>query len=102
MPNALVKNLRRYPHLHDEDYAKERFGAAAAMGPLVLPDVAGEQRRVVYSITEYDPILDSSNMTIQDWIRIAEDIKVLNLFCIKTYLKIILITFSFNKITAIV
>lgn len=46
------------------------------MGPLVLPDVVDEARRVVYSITEYDPILDSSNMTIQDWIRIAEDIKV--------------------------
>jgi len=32
--NAFVKNLRRYPQLHDREYAEKRFGA---MGPLVLP-----------------------------------------------------------------
>ncbi|XP_023340125.1 L-asparaginase isoform X4 [Eurytemora carolleeae] len=32
-------------------------------------------KRVVYSIYEYDPILDSSNMTMDDWIQIASDIK---------------------------
>lgn len=72
----MVKNLRHYPHLHDEEYAKERFGLASAMGPLVLPYVQGEIRRIVYTITEYDPLLDSSNMTMNDWMRIAEDVKV--------------------------
>lgn len=62
--------------MHDEKYAQQRFGKAASLGPLVLPKVQGEDRRVVYTITEYDPLLDSSNMTNQEWVRIAEDIKV--------------------------
>lgn len=75
MPNALIKNLRKYPNMHDEQYAQKKYGPAANMAPLVLPNVVGENRRVVYSVTEYDPLLDSSNMSINDWIRIAEDIK---------------------------
>lgn len=75
LANALVKNIRRYPNMHDEEYAKQRYGLSATMGPLVLPYVQGELRRVVYTISEYDPILDSSNMTMEDWVRIAEDIK---------------------------
>lgn len=62
--------------MHDEKYAQKRFGNAAGFGPLVLPYVQGETRRVVYTITEYDPLLDSSNMGMNDWKRIAEDIKV--------------------------
>lgn len=46
------------------------------MAPLVLPHVEGEHRRIIYTITEYEPLLDSSNMTFQDWVKIAEDIKV--------------------------
>jgi hypothetical protein len=36
LSNAFIKNLRRYPNLHDKEYADERFGP---MGPLVLPYV---------------------------------------------------------------
>lgn len=75
IPNALVRNIRKYPNMHDEQYAQKKFGAAAAMGPLVLPYVEGETRRIIYTITEYDPLLDSSNMSITEWKRIAEDIK---------------------------
>lgn len=46
------------------------------MAPLVLPHVQGEHRRIIYTITEYEPLLDSSNMTFQDWVKIAQDIKV--------------------------
>lgn len=77
-PNALTKILRNYPHMHDEKFAQKRFGKAAAFGPLVLPYVQGEQRRVLYTINEYDPLLDSSNMGMADWKRIAEDIMVRN------------------------
>lgn len=72
----MVKNLRKYPHMFDEEYANKRFGPAAGMGPLVLPYVEGQRRRIIYTLTEYDPLLDSSNMTIDEWVRIAEDIKV--------------------------
>lgn len=75
IPSALVRNIRKYPNMHDEPYAQKKFGSSAAMGPLVLPHVQGETRRIIYSITEYEPLLDSSNMTISSWTRIAEDIK---------------------------
>ena len=42
--------------------------------PLVLPNVPGH-KRVIYTIYEYDPLLDSSNMTMDDWIQIAKDIR---------------------------
>ncbi|XP_024882145.1 uncharacterized protein LOC112461216 [Temnothorax curvispinosus] len=70
--NAFVKNLRKYPQLHDREYAEKRFGA---MGPLVLPVTATDNRRVVYSVFEYSELCDSSNMTMDEWIRIANDIK---------------------------
>ncbi|KAJ3190223.1 hypothetical protein HDU85_000516 [Gaertneriomyces sp. JEL0708] len=33
-------------------------------------------KRIRYSILEYDPLLDSSNMTMKDWTKIATDIEV--------------------------
>jgi len=35
-----------------------------------------EKCRVVYTIYEYDPLLDSTNMTMDDWINVCVDIKV--------------------------
>lgn len=74
--NVLIRNIRKYPHMHDEEYVQTRFGKAVGFGPLVLPFVKDESRRIIYTIIEYDPLLDSSNMTIKDWVQIAEDIKV--------------------------
>ena len=33
-------------------------------------------KRIVYTVTEYDPLLDSSNMTYEDYARLASDIEV--------------------------
>ena len=33
-------------------------------------------QRVVYTLLEYDPLLDSSNMTTKDWEKIGKDIEV--------------------------
>lgn len=43
----------------------------------VVSNVDGMER-IVYTVTEYDPILDSSNMTMDDWSIIASDILVSN------------------------
>ena len=32
------------------------------------------KHRIIYCIQEYDPLLDSSNMSMSDWARIATDI----------------------------
>jgi lysophospholipase len=31
--------------------------------------------RIIYGIKEYDPLLDSSNMSMKDWAKIANDIE---------------------------
>lgn len=38
---------------------------------------ATDNRRVIYNVLEYSNLCDSSNMTMDEWIRIANDIKVL-------------------------
>ena len=73
-PNAMEANIKRNVTMHDEAYSKMRFGDKFADLPLVLPMVPGH-KRVIYTIYEYDPLLDSSNMTMDDWIQIAQDIK---------------------------
>lgn len=36
-----------------------------------------DNKRIVYSVIEYSPLLDSSNMTTDDWGQIGKDIEVL-------------------------
>lgn len=36
------------------------------------------KNRIVYTVLEYDPLLDSSNMTTEDWGKIGRDIEVLD------------------------
>lgn len=43
---------------------------------LVLPLISDESNRIVYEILEYEPLLDSSDMSFKDWIKIAKDIEV--------------------------
>ena len=78
--------------MHDQRYSSLRFqnhrdigsideeGAGASrqesshgevLLPLVLPHVPNH-KRVIYTIYEYDPLLDSSNMTMDDWIQISK------------------------------
>uniref|UniRef100_A0A8C8CGV5 asparaginase n=1 Tax=Oncorhynchus tshawytscha TaxID=74940 RepID=A0A8C8CGV5_ONCTS len=72
-PNALVKALRKLPILHDEEYALQShmYEYYSTSGPqentLVLP--------IVYTFLEYSPLLDSCNMTIDDWATIGKDIE---------------------------
>ena len=36
-----------------------------------------DNKRIVYTILDYNPLLDSSNMTPKDWGTIGKDIEVL-------------------------
>lgn len=76
-PHAMENRIRKTCTMHDQEYSSQRFGHLnpdLEMLPLVLPHVP-EHRRVIYTIYEYDPLLDSSNMTMDDWIQIAKDIQ---------------------------
>lgn len=35
-----------------------------------------DNKRIIYTVLEYNPLLDSSNMTTEDWGRIGKDIEV--------------------------
>ncbi|KAK2165000.1 hypothetical protein LSH36_56g02010 [Paralvinella palmiformis] len=71
-PNFLVPELRKQPLFHDPNfallYSKDEFEQ-----PLVLP-LSKEGKRIIYCIYEYEPLLDSSNMTYDDYGRLAADI----------------------------
>ncbi|KAL4656402.1 60 kDa lysophospholipase isoform X1 [Arapaima gigas] len=76
-PNALVKALRKLPILHDELYAQQTrlydyYGPQE--NTLVLP-LSRQNKRIVYTVLEYSPLLDSCNMTTDDWASIAKDIE---------------------------
>ena len=91
-PYSMEKVIRKTITMHDEDYSQLRFGhqtklacsqgdaphkegeGADLLVPLVLPQVP-DHKRVVYQIYEYNPLLDSSNMTMDDWIHISKTIE---------------------------
>ncbi|XP_049827209.1 L-asparaginase-like [Schistocerca gregaria] len=73
IPNEFGRMLLRNPVLHDASYCQQRFGASPPPDTFVLPDVR-QKSRVVYTVVEYDPLLDSSNMTVDHWIKIAKDV----------------------------
>ncbi|KAK2706542.1 L-asparaginase-like isoform X1 [Artemia franciscana] len=75
-PNVLEHRLRKSAIFHDVAYAKSRFGHASGKSPLVLPNLGDRMRRALFMIYEYSPLLDSSNMTMDDWIQISKDLKI--------------------------
>nr|XP_020446656.1 60 kDa lysophospholipase isoform X2 [Monopterus albus] len=74
--NALVKSLRKLPILHDETYAQQTclYDYYGSENILVLP-MNKQNKRIVYTVLEYSPLLDSCNMTTDDWGRIGKDIE---------------------------
>ncbi|XP_071222100.1 60 kDa lysophospholipase-like isoform X2 [Salvelinus alpinus] len=79
-PNVFVKALRKLPDLHDEQYALQTCMSYydSTSGPqentLVLP-LCKQNKRIVYTVLEYSPLLDSCNMTTDDWATIGKDIE---------------------------
>ncbi|XP_071353796.1 60 kDa lysophospholipase isoform X2 [Trachinotus anak] len=74
--NAFVKSLRKLPILHDEMYAQQTclYDYYRSENTLVLP-LSKDNKRIIYTVLEYNPLLDSSNMTTDDWGRIGKDIE---------------------------
>ena len=44
--------------------------------PYIDCSLSKEGKRVIYQVCEYEPLLDSCNMTMTDWARLAFDIDV--------------------------
>lgn len=76
VPHFMEKELKIYPMFHDRDYCisdaeKNNF---MPFQPIPLP-VTYYKDRILYCINEYDPLLDSSNMNMGDWGKLAKDIQ---------------------------
>ncbi|XP_072486172.1 60 kDa lysophospholipase isoform X2 [Notamacropus eugenii] len=69
--NNLLSTLRKLPMFNDEEYSREHQLPADT---LALP-LTNQNQRILYTILEYDPLFDSSDMTINEWITIAKDIE---------------------------
>ncbi|XP_067469463.1 60 kDa lysophospholipase isoform X2 [Thunnus thynnus] len=75
-PNAFGKALRKLPIFHDEVYAKQThmYDYYDPEKTLVLP-MTKEKKRIIYTIEDSEPLLDSSNMNPEDWAKIGRDIE---------------------------
>jgi len=62
-PGYLGEQLAAMPHFHDRTM------------PALTTPISRYGRRVRYDILEYAPLLDSSNMGLEDWVKIARDIE---------------------------
>ncbi|KAL5008955.1 hypothetical protein ScPMuIL_014536 [Solemya velum] len=69
----LVGMLKKLPMFHDEEFGNRLKGTEYEKY-LVMP-ISREGRRIFYLVVEYTPLMDSSNMTMEDWGKIATDIK---------------------------
>ncbi|XP_074852507.1 60 kDa lysophospholipase [Carettochelys insculpta] len=73
----LVNALKKMPMLHDAEYAEKTKLYDFHERPsetLVLP-LSKQNKRIVYTIQELLPLLDSSNMTTDDWAKIARELE---------------------------
>ncbi|CDW55265.1 L asparaginase [Trichuris trichiura] len=70
--NYLLNAIRNDQSLNDKSYIEKHYRFEENL--CVLPPVRGENRRVLYRLIEYEPLLDSCNMSFMEWTRIAKNI----------------------------
>ncbi|OAF71348.1 hypothetical protein A3Q56_00901 [Intoshia linei] len=71
--NVLKSELCNSTLFNDIEYINEHFPKLDEI-PLVLPGKK-DNFKIIYDVIEYNPLLDSANMCISNWVQIANDIK---------------------------
>lgn len=61
-------------HAHSSTLSADGKHLELQLPTLITPRSGADGKRVRYAVLEYDPLLDSSEMDIPDWIRLANDI----------------------------
>ena len=91
-PNFLPQQVAKMSMFHDQDI-KDQFNNVNIVSPngefcqnginfnkSTLPSLQSPRslfgKRIRYSILEYYELLDSSNMTMVEWVKIAQDIEI--------------------------
>ncbi|KAF5280855.1 hypothetical protein FQR65_LT03004 [Abscondita terminalis] len=70
---SLTDQIRRIPELHDDTFTELHFEEESQKF-LILPSLYNNQI-IIYTIIEYKPLCDSSNVSIIEWVKIATDIE---------------------------
>ncbi|CAL1527574.1 unnamed protein product, partial [Lymnaea stagnalis] len=73
-PHVMIDKLRAMPIFHSAD-AMHILTPEQAEHFLVLQPSVRTRRHLIYRVIEFEPLLDSSNMSFSDWIKIADCIK---------------------------
>ncbi|KAL0867649.1 hypothetical protein ABMA27_008400 [Loxostege sticticalis] len=67
--------IRRLPQLHDNEYWSTHLKGTEKNEYLVLPNGKDTELKILYKILEYEELKDSSDFTLDDWIKMARDVK---------------------------
>lgn len=68
---GLGERLKSYHSFYDRDYASE---IGLGKDELVTPETP-YKKRVRFTMLEFEELIDSSNMMISDWVKIAQTIE---------------------------
>ncbi|KAK0059834.1 L-asparaginase [Biomphalaria pfeifferi] len=72
--NCMIEKLRTLPIFHSPEAASILTPAQSEFF-LVLQSTGKGDKYLIYHVIEFDPLLDSSNMSFSEWIKIADCIK---------------------------
>lgn len=81
VPNQFSEFLMKNPTFNDptvhgdEIISAEIESLPANLGPVHVMPPSFYGKRIAFQILEYDPLKDSCNMTMNDWVKIAADIE---------------------------
>ncbi|CAK1590454.1 unnamed protein product [Parnassius mnemosyne] len=67
--------IRRLPQLHDNAYWQKNLAHTEMKEYLAIPDGKDTELKILYRIYEYEELKDSSDFTIDDWLKMVRDIK---------------------------
>ncbi|XP_068623703.1 L-asparaginase-like [Battus philenor] len=71
----IEKVIRKLPQLHDNEYWNQHLANSDLKEYLAIPDGKDTELKILYKIHEYDELKDSSDFTIEDWLKMVRDIK---------------------------
>ncbi|XP_022904480.1 L-asparaginase isoform X2 [Onthophagus taurus] len=72
--NRFIQKIKSYPELHNEQVLSKYIEGIPEEDYLIMPQIHN-RNTILYTIKEYNPLLDSSNMSVDDWVRIVKDIE---------------------------
>lgn len=67
--------VAQIPLLLDNDSECDLSTMAPSLGPVLVMSPSIYGKRIAYQVLEYEPLKDSCNMSMDDWIQIASDIE---------------------------